>query len=59
MPIETVSLLLGHSSIMVTGKHYAKFSRARLMRIDETVREAWKSRRPSLQIVKGGSKCAA
>lgn len=59
VPIETVSLLLGHSSIRVTGKHYAKFSRARQMRIDDAVREAWKSRRPSLQIVKGGSKSAA
>lgn len=58
MPIET-SLLLGHSSIKVTEKPYAKISLARQMRIDDAVREAWKSRRPSLQIVRGGSKSAA
>jgi hypothetical protein len=29
------------------------------MRIDDAVREAWKSRQPSFQIVKGVSKSAA
>jgi integrase len=59
VPIETVSLLLGHASVRVTEKHYAKFNRARQVRIDDAVRAAWKSRRRDLQIVRGGSKSAA
>ncbi len=59
VPIETVSLLLGHASVKVTEKHYAKFNRARQERIDEIVRVAWKSRRPKLRVLKGGSQNVA
>ena len=54
VPIETVSLLLGHASVKVTERHYAKFNRARQERIDDAVRMAWKMKRPKLRVLKGG-----
>ena len=59
VPIETVSLLLGHASVRVTEKHYAKFNRARQVRIDDAVRKAWKAKRPQLRVLKGGSQNVA
>ena len=59
VPIETVSLLLGHASVKVTEKHYAKFNRARQARIEEAVRGAWQSQRPKLQVIAGGSQIVA
>ncbi len=55
VPIETVSLLLGHASVKVTERHYAKFNRARQERIDDAVRMAWKVKRPKFRVLKGGS----
>lgn len=57
--IETVSLLLGHASVRVTEKHYAKFNRARQTAIDDAVRSAWKRNPRKLRLVKGGSKSVA
>ncbi len=59
VPIETVSLLLGHASVKVTEKHYAKFNRARQARIEEAVRGAWQSQRPKLQLIAGSSQSVA
>ena len=59
VPIETVSLLLGHASVKVTEKHYAKFNQARQARIEEAVRGAWQSQRPKLQVIAGGSQIVA
>jgi integrase len=59
VPIETVSLLLGHAGVKVTERHYAKFNRARQERIDNAVRMAWKVKRPKLRVLKGGSQTVA
>jgi hypothetical protein len=41
VPIETVSILLGHSSIAVTNRHYAPFVRSRQIALEEAVRQTW------------------
>jgi integrase len=39
--IDQVSLLLGHSSVKVTEKHYAPFVKARQQQLAESARRAW------------------
>jgi integrase len=39
--IDQVSLLLGHSSVKVTEKHYAPFVKARQEQLAESARKAW------------------
>jgi site-specific recombinase XerD len=41
VPTEDVSILLGHSSVAITNKHYAPFVRSRRERLEERVRVAW------------------
>lgn len=41
VPIETVSMLLGHSSIKVTEKHYKPWVRALQRKLEEHVKRAW------------------
>jgi site-specific recombinase XerD len=41
VPIETVSMLLGHSSIKVTEKHYAPWVNSRQLKLEEDVRKTW------------------
>ncbi len=41
MPIDQVSLLLGHSSVKVTEKHYAPFVKARQEQLAQSARKAW------------------
>lgn len=41
VPLERVSVLLGHSSIRVTEKHYAPWVRARQEQLDLDVRRTW------------------
>jgi integrase len=41
VPIERVSMLLGHSSVRVTEKHYAPWVRARQDQLEADVRRAW------------------
>ena len=43
VPLDQVSLLLGHSSIKVTEKHYAPFVKARQLQLEHSARMAWKS----------------
>ncbi len=43
VPLDQVSLLLGHSSIKVTEKHYAPFVKARQQQLEQSARMAWKS----------------
>jgi integrase/recombinase XerD len=43
VPIEEVSVLLGHSSIAVTQKHYAPWVAGRQARLEELVRKSWES----------------
>jgi integrase/recombinase XerD len=42
VPIETVSVLLGHSSIRVTERHYSPWVRSRQLKLEESIEKAWK-----------------
>ena len=41
VPIQRVSVLLGHSSIRVTEKHYAPWVRSRQQQLEADVRRPW------------------
>lgn len=41
VPIEQVSVLLGHSSLKITEKHYAPWVKAREEQLEQSVRLAW------------------
>ncbi|HEY6182876.1 MAG TPA: site-specific integrase [Terriglobales bacterium] len=41
VPLDQVSLLLGHSSIKITEKHYAPFVKARQEQLEKSVRKTW------------------
>jgi integrase/recombinase XerD len=41
VPIEQVSVLLGHSSLKVTEKHYAPWVKARQEQLEQSVRLTW------------------
>jgi integrase len=41
VPIDQVSLLLGHASVKITEKSYAPFVKARQLQLKESVRNAW------------------
>jgi integrase/recombinase XerD len=41
VPLDQVSILLGHSSIKVTEKHYSPWIRARQEQLEQSVRKAW------------------
>ena len=41
VPIDRVSLLLGHSSVKVTEKHYAPFVKERQQQLENYARMAW------------------
>ena len=43
VPLDQVSLLLGHNSIKVTEKHYAPFVKARQVQLEHSARMAWNS----------------
>ncbi|MDP1570830.1 MAG: tyrosine-type recombinase/integrase [Vicinamibacterales bacterium] len=43
LPIEDVSLLLGHSSVKITEKYYSHWISARRERLEEGVRQLWAS----------------
>lgn len=43
VPLEQVSILLGHSSIKITEKHYAPWVRSRQARLEELVRSTWET----------------
>ncbi len=42
VPIDQVSILLGHSSVKITERNYAPFVKARQIQLQESVRAAWK-----------------
>ena len=60
VPLEQVSILLGHKSVKITEKHYAPWVKARQELLAANVRKAWtvlqsggnKSRRKQPQRVK-------
>jgi integrase len=43
VPIDQVSLLLGHSSVKITERSYSPFVKARQIQLQESVRTAWKT----------------
>jgi integrase len=40
-PLETVSVLLGHSSVKITEKHYKPWVRALQRKLEQEVKRAW------------------
>lgn len=42
-PIDQVSLLLGHSSVKITERHYAPFCKARQLQLTAAVKRSWES----------------
>jgi integrase/recombinase XerD len=42
VPIEDVSVLLGHSNTRITAKHYSPWVKERQERLEDRVRQAWK-----------------
>ena len=47
VPIDQVSLLLGHASVKITEKSYSPFVKARQVQLQESVRNAWKLNQPT------------
>jgi integrase/recombinase XerD len=47
VPIDQVSLLLGHASVKITEKSYAPFVKARQIQLQESVRNAWSAQEPT------------
>ena len=47
VPIDRVSLLLGHASVKITEKSYSPFVKARQVQLQESVRNAWKLGQPT------------
>jgi hypothetical protein len=43
MPIERVSILLGHSSVKVTERHYAPWVKARQAQLEADLVHAWRN----------------
>lgn len=41
VPMERVSILLGHQSVRITEKHYAPWVRARQEQLEADVRRTW------------------
>ena len=41
VPIDQVSILLGHSSVKITEKHYAPWVAARQRQLEDSVKRAW------------------
>jgi integrase len=41
VPIDQVAVLLGHSSVKITAKHYSPWVKARQEQLEAAVREAW------------------
>jgi hypothetical protein len=41
IPLERVSILLGHSSVRITERHYAPWVRARQEQLEADLQRAW------------------
>jgi integrase len=41
VPIDQVSILLGHASVKITEKHYSPWVKARQLQLQQSVRNAW------------------
>jgi len=65
VPMYQVSLLLGHSSVKITERHYAPFCKARQQQLAAAVKLAWlkpkpgESQRETKRGRRGKNSCAA
>lgn len=50
-PIEDVAILLGHTDVAVTQKHYSPWIQARQTRLEAAVEKTWPEERPKLRAV--------
>ena len=50
VPIERVSILLGHQSVRITEKHYAPWVRARQDQLEADVRRTWEAPEPQRRV---------
>jgi len=50
VPIERVSILLGHQSVRITEKHYAPWVRARQEQLEADVRRTWQTHEPERRV---------
>ena len=55
IPIERVSVILGHSSVKVTEKDYAPWVRARQTQVEDDIKRYWESDSLWLSETKGTS----
>lgn len=55
VPIDRLSLLLGHSSVKVTEKHYAPFVKERQQQLEMYARMAWEDSGVDATAIQGGS----
>ncbi len=55
VPLERVSILLGHSSIRITERHYSPWVRSRQEQLERDVRGTWASQITGTSEVHGGS----
>ena len=53
VPIERVSILLGHQSVRITEKHYAPWVRARQEQLEADVRRTWEAPEPKRRVHDG------
>jgi integrase/recombinase XerD len=53
VPIERVSVLLGHQSTRITEKHYSPWVRSRQEQLEEDLRRSWEHDPVSLMETKG------
>jgi hypothetical protein len=56
VPIERVSILLGHQSVRITEKHYAPWVRARQEQLEADVRRTWETPEPQRRVHGGYTK---
>src|SRR2546423_263022 len=50
VPIERVSILLGHQSVRITEKHYAPWVRARQEQLEADIRRTWQTHEPERRV---------
>jgi integrase/recombinase XerD len=49
VPLERVSILLGHSSIRITERHYSPWVRSRQEQLERDVRATWSTSKPEME----------
>jgi integrase/recombinase XerD len=59
VPIERVSILLGHQSVRITEKHYAPWVRARQEQLEADVRRTWQDHEQPQEVHSGYTEEAA